>query len=77
MEYFPKKYNPKDLRKRSILDKKKYINDNIFEITKLQRQKKIRGFQGLGTTKGYLLRDPCDGTIPYLDCGGGCTKPNR
>ena len=25
MEYFPKKYNPKDLRKRSILDKKKYI----------------------------------------------------
>ena len=29
MEYFPKKYNPKDLRKRSILDKKKYINNNI------------------------------------------------
>ncbi len=29
MEYFPKKYNPKDLRKRSILDKKKYINNSI------------------------------------------------
>jgi hypothetical protein len=29
MEYFPKKYNPKDLRKRSILDKEKYTNDNV------------------------------------------------
>jgi hypothetical protein len=44
MEYFPKKYNPKDLRKRSIIDKNKYKKDNtntIFSQNILSSSKKL------------------------------------
>ncbi len=44
MEYFPKKYNPKDLRKWSILDKNKYKKDNtntIFSPNVLSSSKKL------------------------------------